>query len=247
MATWNSPPVTQAELAATNAAVAAAASAASAAQGDATHALASAATAQAAADASGVAAAAAQATADAAVPRDTRPSTSGNVTILTGRPWGSNSGTVTFAKDTWRCTLTHMATPVTVAGLGVITTVAAALGTAVLIFGVWSRDNDGRPATRLFDWATLGSIDLTAAPGTLVLATPGLVIPAGEFFVGCAWAGTAVTSPVLVTHSGLAAGTDSLTGNNTGYSYAASGLAVPDPFVPATGTTGGITVLMRLV
>src|SRR6185503_19679040 len=107
--------VTQAELAATNAAVAAAASAASAAQGDATHALASAATAQAAADASGVAA--------AAVPRDTRPSTSGNVTILTGRPWGSNSGTVTFAKDTWRCTLTHMATPVTVAGLGVITTV----------------------------------------------------------------------------------------------------------------------------
>jgi len=233
MATWNSPPVTQAQIATLTTSLAAT-------TGIATDALLAAGNAQAIAYS-------AQTTADAAVPRDTRPSTSGNVTILTGRPWGSNSGTVTFSKDAWRCTLTHMATPITVSGLGVITTVAASNGTAVLIFGVWSRGSDGRPGARLYNWATLGSIDLTAAPGTLVLATPGLVIPAGEYFVGCAWAGTASTSPVLVTHSGLSAGTDSLTGNNYGYSYAASGLAVPDPFVPATGTTGGVTVLMRLV
>lgn len=185
-------------------------------------------------------------TADAAVPRDTRPSTSGNIVLLSGRPWGGQSGTATLVKDTWRCKLTHMATPWTIAGLGVITTVAAANGTGVMRFGIWARGSNGRPAAQLADWSALGTLDLTAAPGTLILDTPGLIVPAGEYFIGCAWAGTANTSPVLVTHAGLDAGTDSPTGNNSGYSYAASAATVPNPFVPAAGTTGGIAIFAKL-
>ncbi len=185
-------------------------------------------------------------TANAAIPSDTRPSTSGNVALLSGRPWGSNAGTTSFAKDTWRCHLTHMKTPWSVAGLGIITTIAASGGTGVLVFGSWVRGTNGRPENRLVDYVALGSIDLTQPAGTLVLVS-AVTLPAGEYFIGCAWAGTASTPPTVSTHSGLSAGTDSATGNNGGYTMAASGLTMPNPFIPAAGTTGAPAILVKLV
>lgn len=190
------------------------------------------------------AAAAAQATANGCVPSDQLPSAPGNVTVLTGRPWGTNASTLTsWPKDQWRCIRTHNKDPWTIAGLGVITSIAASAGTANLIFGIWAVGPTGLPAARLADWATLGTINLAAAPGTLTLATPGLIIPAGECYIGCGWTGTSVTGPTISTHTGLVASSSSNTGASTGYRYDVSGAAVPDPFVPLVTTTAGIIVL----
>lgn len=233
MSLWNASPVTQAQLAATDAALAVVAAATASAASDATHALA--------------AAAAAQSTADAAVPADQRPSTAGQVTVLTGRPWETNASTlVNWPKDQWRCVRTHIKDAWTIAGLGVVTTVAAVGGTATLIFGIWAVGPTGLPAARVADWGALGGIDLTAAPGTLTLSAPGLAIAAGEYYVGCAWTGTAVTGPTVSSHTGLVASSSSNTGASTGYRYDASGGSVPDPFVPLVTTTAGVIVLAVL-
>lgn len=192
------------------------------------------------------AASAAQATASAAVPADAYPSTSGNATILTMRPWGGGTATLAGAqnlKDVWRVTKTHLHAAVTVAGLGIVLTNSATGGTATLIFGIFALGSDGRPAARQADWAALGSIDVTQAPGTVFLATPGLVVPAGEWAIGCAWTGTATTGPGMTGHSGVAAATDSLAGVNTGYRMSSSGAAVPNPFVPEASTVAGHVVL----
>lgn len=193
------------------------------------------------------AAAAAQVTATGSVPIDQFPSVPGNVTVLTGRPWETNASTLAaWPKDQWRCVRYHRRDAWTLGGLGVITTVAATAGVASLIFGIWAVGPTGLPGARIANWATLGSIDLTAAPGTLTLAAPGLIVPAGECYIGCAWSGTSVTGPTISTHTGLVASSSSNTGASTGYRYDASGAAVPNPFVPLATTTAGIIVLAVL-
>lgn len=233
MATWNSPYATQGQVAA--------------AQSTADTALVNAAVAQAIAGNAFTAAGEAQATADAAVPADQRPSVAGNVTPLSARPWETNASTLAaWPKDQWRCVRVHLKDAWTVAGLGVVTSVAASVGTANLMFGIWAVGATGLPAARLADWSMLGVIDLAQAPGTLTLATPGLELPAGEFYVGVGWTGTSAVGPTITTHTGLMASTSSNTGASTGFRYDASGGSVPNPFVPLATTTSGILVLAVL-
>ena len=178
-----------------------------------------------------------------------RPTTSGNNTLLTARPWTTATGTTVFAKDAWRGVRTRLLSPWQIDGLTIITTVAATGGTAELIFARYAVTPSGRPGALVESYASRGAIDITAAASTLTLLTPGLVIPAGDWFIACAWTGTAVGSPTLVSHSGLIPSTDSLTGANTGYAHtisAGAGASAPNPFVPAAIATAGIAIFAKI-
>lgn len=164
-----------------------------------------------------------------AVPLPTVPTGAARRVPLSGYPFPSPTSTLTVVKDIWRFAPIKLDTARTVAGLGVNTVVAASAGTAVMIFGLFTVGATGRPDVRQADWSTYGSIDLTAAPGELTLATAGLTIPAGEWFVGLGWAGTAAVSPTMTVLTPLnpSIGSTPLVATQSGYSYSISGASVP--------------------
>lgn len=172
-----------------------------------------------------------------------RPGLAGQWTTLTNRPTivpGTSTGTLT--KDSWRYLPLRLADDLPVDALAV-TTGTAATGTtptAALIFGLMAADSTNRPAGRVADYSSYGSIDLTQTAGTLQLATVGLTIPAGEWYLALAWTGTATGNPVLITvtgfHPSIASGA-ALTAASC-YSQAVSGASVPSTASPsATATT----------
>ncbi|WP_431728584.1 glycosyl hydrolase family 28-related protein [Verrucosispora sp. TAA-831] len=174
-----------------------------------------------------------------------RASVVGGRRLLSGWPSPMVVGTVTLAKDTWRYMPLSLTRPLTLTHLGVLASTAATGGTAAMIFGLFAVDAAGKPASRVADYSTYGSIDLSIGAGAeAMLATSGLTIPAGDWMIGCAWTGTASASPVLYSTSGAhpaVAGT-SISQQANAYQQAATGAAVPDPATPAGGATSGIAI-----
>lgn len=170
---------------------------------------------------------------------------SGGRRLLSGWPYPSAIGTFALAKDTWRYSPLSLAKDLTVTHLSVLCSVAPTGGTALMVFGLWALDASGKPATRQADWSTYGSIDLTVgAGGESIVATGGLVIPAGEWAIGCAWTGTATTNPTMFAttgaHPGVAANSIAVQAN--AYTQAVSGATPPSPAVPAATSAQGVAI-----
>jgi hypothetical protein len=184
----------------------------------------------------------------APVPR--RPGLAGQITPLTNRPLIiPGTGTGTLAKDSWRYLPIRLDQDLPVDALYVTTvTTPASGGTAVLIFGLFAADSTNRPAARVADWSSYGSIDLTQAVGVLPLATVGLTIPAGEWYLGLAWSGTATVSPILQTVTGAHPAIASVSALVTGSAYlqSLSGATVPSGATPSTSATSAPMVHVKL-
>lgn len=166
-------------------------------------------------------------------------STTGGNLLLSGHPMPMQVTVLTnLGKDTWRIAPVKLESPTTVSALKVVTTAAASGGTASMIFGLFSAPPGGRPDTRLVDLSTYGSIDLTATAGTLSLTTAGLVLPAGEWYLGAAWSGTATTGPSMYTlnssHPSIAGSNAAVPGN--AYFLSQSGASVPSSITVSVGT-----------
>lgn len=170
-----------------------------------------------------------------------RPGLASQWTAITNRPLMiPGTGTGTLAKDSWRYLPIRLTEDLPVDALAVTTiTTAASGGTAALIFGLFAADSTNRPGARVADYSSYGSIDLTQAVGTLQLPTVGLTIPAGEWWLALAWSGTATTSPILQTVTGLhpAIGSVSAPTLATAYLQAVSGASVPSSASPSTTAT----------
>lgn len=184
-----------------------------------------------------------------AMPLPTRANVSGQYAVLSGRPYAVNMTTLQVTKDTWRFAPFRIDSLWTVARLAVMTTVAAGGGTAAMIFGLFVADSTGRPAARQADYSSFGSIDLTAVAGPLTLVTAGLTIPAGEWYIGFAWSGTATTPPTMnvLNHSHPSVSSSPLSSTQGGYSYAASGASVPATAVPAAAALTSPAVWVQIV
>lgn len=181
------------------------------------------------------------------VPR--RPGLAAQYTPLTNRPLvvpGTATGTLT--KDSWRYLPIRLTEDLPVDALTVITATAATTGTAALIFGLMAATSANLPGARQADYSTYGSIDLTQTAGVLPLATVGLTIPAGEWWLALAWTGTATGNPILNTVTGFhpsIASAAALTAA-TAYSQAVSGASVPATASPSTTATAAPLVHCKL-
>ncbi len=159
-----------------------------------------------------------------------QPLKSGDDLQLAGRPVSLVVGTGSHAKDTWRYMPIRLKTAITLSSIGVNTTIAASGGTAAMRFGLFAADADLKPAGRTLDIsATHGTLDLTPVAGLQRLTTVGLVLPAGEYFIGCAWAGTASTPPTMSTLSGIhpMVTHSTFSATSSAYSESASGASTP--------------------
>ena len=173
---------------------------------------------------------------------DDAPAVSGMWTAMSGRPYPFTSTTGALAKDVWKFVPCRLGAAATFAALTVETTVPASGGTAAMIFALYSVGTDGRPLALLTDLSSAGSVDLTVAAGVLQRSFTATQFPAGEFFIGCAWTGTATVSPTLRVSASshprivdLAAGVVS----RSGYQASVSGATAPtSPTVSTTATTG---------
>jgi hypothetical protein len=174
-----------------------------------------------------------------AVPR--RPALAGSWATITNRPLViPGTGTGTLAKDSWRFLPIRLTEDLPVDALAVTTvTTAASGGTAALIFGLFALGADNRPGTRQTDYSSYGSIDLTQAVGILQLATVGLTIPLGEWYLGLAWSGTATTSPIMQTVTGHHPAISNVTATTLASAYlqSVSGATVPVSASVSTSST----------
>ncbi len=170
-----------------------------------------------------------------------RPGLANQWTAITNRPLlVPGTATGTLAKDSWRYLPIRLTEDLPLDALAVTTiTTPASGGTAALIFGLFAADSTNRPGTRVADYSSYGSIDMTQAVGTLQLATVGLTIPAGEWWLALAWSGTATTAPILQTVTGLhpAIGSVAAPTLATAYLQAVSGATVPSSATPSTTAT----------
>jgi hypothetical protein len=170
-----------------------------------------------------------------------RPGLASQWTAITNRPlMVPGTATGTLAKDSWRFLPIRLTEDLTIDALSVATvTTPASGGTAALIFGLFAADSTNRPGARVADYSSYGSIDLTQAAGILQLATVGLTIPAGEWWLGLAWSGTATVSPIMQTVTGLhpAIASVSAVTTATAYLQAVSGATVPSSATPSTTAT----------
>lgn len=174
-------------------------------------------------------------------PAVTRPNISGQIAALNGRPYPVGSvSTAAVAKDSWRYAPFRLTSDWAIDQLIVNTTAAASGGTAALIFGLFVADATGRPAARSADYSSFGSIDLTATAGALVLSTPALTLPAGEWYLGYGWAGTASGNPTFTAAGGVHPQISSATfsASATGYTQSISGASVP-----SSATVGGVGIV----
>lgn len=179
----------------------------------------------------------------------TRAAVVGTWIHLSGQPFMVSPGTGQKLANVWHYMATKFAANIGLSALGICTTVAAASGTAIARLGLFALDSAGRPAARLADWGALyGSIDLTSAPGPKSLATPGLIIPAGEYAIGWAWSGTAKTPPTLSTLLGMhpSIGSDMIGANTTAHTQNISGASVPATATPGTAPSAGVIVWGKL-
>lgn len=179
----------------------------------------------------------------------TRAAVTGAWIHVTGQPLAVSPGTGARPANLWHYMPTKLLTELRVSALGVVTTVAPAGGTALARLGLFALDGAGRPAARLADWGTLyGTIDLGGAAGSKLLATPGLVIPAGEYAIGWAWAGTAATPPTLATLLGIhpSIASDAPLTVATAYTQNISGASVPASATVNACPAAGVTVWGKL-
>lgn len=182
-----------------------------------------------------------------AVPR--RPGLAAQWTTLTNRPLiVPGTGTGTLAKDSWRYLPIRLDQDLPVDALAITTTVAATTGTAALIFGLFAADSTNRPGSRVADYSTYGSIDLTATAGVQQLATVGLTIPAGEWYLALAWTGTATGNPTVTTVTGFHPAVASATAVAAANAYlqTLSGGSVPASATPSTTATAAPLVHAKL-
>lgn len=173
---------------------------------------------------------------------DDAPVVTGMWTAMSGRPYPFTQTTGSLAKDVWKFVPCRLAAAATFTALTVETTIAASGGTAAMIFALYSVGTDGRPLALLTDLSSAGSVDLTVAAGVLQRSFTATRFPAGEFYIGCAWTGTATTAPTLrVIASSHPRIVDAAAGvvSRSGYQSAVSGATAPAlPTISTTATTG---------
>lgn len=165
--------------------------------------------------------------------------------VLTCRPMVTAQGTTAPPKDQWRYMPLMLRTALTIDGFAVNTTAAATGGTAALIFGLFASDSSMRPAARQADYSSYGSIDLTATAGAQTLAAASLVIPAGEWYLGCGWTGTATGAATFTSHVGChpsVSYTPVAANLATAFAQSISGGSVPSSATPTTGGASGVVI-----
>ena len=163
---------------------------------------------------------------------------------LTGVPlsMGATIGSA-LAVNVWRFAPFTLTQSLTIKGLAVETSTAASGGTSALQFAIFNADGSGgSPGTLNTDLVGQGTIDLTAAAGvrSMSLGTP-LTLPAGNYWIGCMWQGTATTSPITYVQTGphpAVTGTSAYARNLNGYTQTTS--SVPNPAVATTATAATI-------
>ncbi|GGD83216.1 right-handed parallel beta-helix repeat-containing protein [Microbacterium murale] len=151
---------------------------------------------------------------------------------------------VSMLPDAWRFMPLTLDRPIALSGLAVILGTAAASGTAAMRFGLWSIDSTGRPSTLVIDFGALATLDLTGATAERTMSFATQTIAAGDYFVGCAWSGTATTHPSLVgfagTHPSISSNAASTT--TSAYTQAVSGATTPSAPSTALAPAAGIAV-----
>lgn len=180
---------------------------------------------------------------------DDPPADTGMWTMLSGRPYPMTATTGSVAKDIWRFVPCRLGNAMNFTGLTIETTIAASGGTAALIFALYSVGSDGRPNSLVTDLSSAGSIDLTATLGVQQLTFSSTAFPAGEFYIGCAWSGTATTAPTVRLLSGSHPRiVDAVAGALTraGYLAGVSGASAPPSVTVSTTATTGIYVFGKL-
>lgn len=132
------------------------------------------------------------------------PSLSGGLLQLSGTPTSQpvTSGSAVI-KDRWHFMPIKLTRDVPVTQLRVETVgTAPSGGTCDGYFALYTPGPDGRPLTLYRDiTTTYGVFDMLGAIGFKTLETAGLVLPAGEWWMGWAWSGTATTGPSMKTIS----------------------------------------------
>lgn len=180
-----------------------------------------------------------------AVPR--RPALAASWTPITNRPLiVPGTGTGTLAKDSWRFLPIRLTEDLPIDALAVTTvTTAASGGTAALIFGLFALGADNRPGSRQADYSSYGSIDLTQAVGILQLATVGLTIPMGEWYLGLGWSGTATVSPIMQTVTGHHPAISNVTATTIASAYLQAVSAATVPTSASVSTTASVAPLVH--
>jgi hypothetical protein len=177
-----------------------------------------------------------------------RPNVAGQWALLTGRPYAPSIGTGTYTKDVWRYVPFRIETSWTIDALAINVSTAAATGTATMIFGLFAADSNNRPSTLQTDWSTFGSVDLTTT-GVKTLTMTNVTLAAGDWYIGCAWSGTATpTNPVLSTFNTTVFPTiymSSATFPASAYSQSISGASVPGTAAP-TNVAAGAAIWIQM-
>lgn len=166
---------------------------------------------------------------------------------LSGYPYPmGNAGAITLVKDSWRFMPLSVESTMTITNLVILLVTAATGGTADMKLGLYQANPDGTPGA--LATAYTPTLDLTTGGGaekaTSTLAAGERPIPAGEWFIGLAWTGTATTAPTIApivgTHPSVAG--SSVGANQNAYVNLTSGSAQPSP-AGASATPGqGICV-----
>jgi hypothetical protein len=166
--------------------------------------------------------------------------------LLNGHPYPATVGTASWAKDTWRWAPISLYSQMPINFFSVVATTNASVGTATMIFALYGLDAYNRPGAMAVDYSSYGSIDLTAgsAGAEKLLATTGLIIPAGDWYLGCAWTGTATGNPTMdaITGNHPEVASNAPGSNNNAYSQAVTGTTPPLPAVPSGAAASGIAV-----
>ncbi len=186
----------------------------------------------------------------ATAPLPTRPNNVGNWTVLTARPLALPISSGSYAKDFWRYIPFKIDANWAVSALAVNVTAVSTGGTAPLIFALYALNGTtNQPGARQADWSTYGSIDMTQS-GIQQVVTTGLVIPAGEWYLGCGWTGTG-TTPTLSTFTGIhpAIAINSPTTSSTAYIEsvgAGNGGTAPSTANSTTSVAVGAVVWIKM-
>lgn len=166
---------------------------------------------------------------------------------LSGYPFPmGNAGSVSLAKDSWRFMPLSVETGLSVTNLAVLLITAATGGTCDMKFALYSANADGTPGSLVTTYTP--TVDLSTGSGTekatSTLSSGERSIPAGEWFIGCAWTGTATAnpaiSPLVGTHPSVAGA--SVGANQNAYQNSTSGGTPPSPAGASTTPAQGICV-----
>lgn len=165
--------------------------------------------------------------------------------LLSGRPLQISMTSITWGKDNWRFMPLSLDAPLSVSYLGTIWSTAATGGTAAMIFALYAVNSSGQPTTRQADYSTYGALDMTIGAATeQLIATPGLVIPAGDWCIAAGWSGTATGSPVVYGTGGVHPGVagNSISQTACAWQQSVSGSSAPTPAAVAGAATAGVAI-----